>query len=217
MSASHPDPAGPSAGSEEPDTATRVLDAAEALFIEHGFAAASVRAIAAQAGVNLGAAHYHFGSKEGLLAAVMHRRVEPLNALRHRALDELEASGKPPDVRAILEAFLSPLRGDDVPVTVPPLMGRLYGEPERISRPLIEQEFGATFERFVALLAATLPAVPEVEVRWRFHFTIGAMIHQLATEAPLHTAPDRRALDRLLAFAAAGIEHTDGAARQETA
>ena len=45
------------------DTRERILDAAESLFIEHGFAATSLRAIATLAQVNLAATNYHFGSK----------------------------------------------------------------------------------------------------------------------------------------------------------
>ena len=149
------------------DTATRILDAAEALFIEHGFAATSVRAIASRACVNLGAAHYHFGSKEGLLGAVVHRRVEPLNQGRLEALDAAEASGAVPPVRELVEAFFAPMQGPGVVPIVPRLMGRLYGEPEPISRPLIEREFGETFERFAAAFGRALPGVESADVRWR--------------------------------------------------
>jgi AcrR family transcriptional regulator len=50
--------------------AARLLDAALSLFGELGFAGASVRAIAARAGVTPGLVLHHFGSKEGLRDAV---------------------------------------------------------------------------------------------------------------------------------------------------
>jgi AcrR family transcriptional regulator len=53
------------------DTKQRLLDASRKLFADNGFAGASVRAITRQAGANLGAITYHFGSKEGLYAAVL--------------------------------------------------------------------------------------------------------------------------------------------------
>ena len=49
------------------ETREKILDAAEALFAEHGFEGASMRMITARAGVNLAAVNYHFGSKENLL------------------------------------------------------------------------------------------------------------------------------------------------------
>ena len=63
------------------ETSSRILDAAEALFIELGFAATSLRSIASRADVNLASAHYHFGSKEGLLGACLHRRIGPINEI----------------------------------------------------------------------------------------------------------------------------------------
>jgi AcrR family transcriptional regulator len=57
----------------KPDTATRILDVAERLFVEHGFEATSLRMITQQAEVNLAAVNYHFGGKEGLYEAVFSR------------------------------------------------------------------------------------------------------------------------------------------------
>ena len=54
-------------------TAARILDAAEDLFAEHGYAGASTRAIAARAHVPFGALHYHWGSKKHLWEAVFKR------------------------------------------------------------------------------------------------------------------------------------------------
>src|ERR1039458_4178641 len=44
------------------DTKERILDTAERLFSEQGYAATSLRSIIARAGVNLAAVHYHFRS-----------------------------------------------------------------------------------------------------------------------------------------------------------
>src|ERR1035441_9434380 len=61
------------------DTKERILDTAERLFSEQGYAATSLRSIIARAGVNLAAVHYHFHSKEALLEAVILRRSVPAN------------------------------------------------------------------------------------------------------------------------------------------
>jgi len=50
-----------------------LLDAAGMLFAKRGTAAVSVRDIATEAGVNHGLIHRHFGSKQALLRAVMHK------------------------------------------------------------------------------------------------------------------------------------------------
>jgi AcrR family transcriptional regulator len=49
------------------DARTRIVDAAERLFAEHGYHAVSLRSIMALAQVNISAAHYYFGSKKNLL------------------------------------------------------------------------------------------------------------------------------------------------------
>jgi TetR/AcrR family transcriptional regulator len=56
------------------DTRRAILDAAETLFSEKGFAAASMSAIAEVAQVSKGLLHHHYGSKEGLWHAVKERR-----------------------------------------------------------------------------------------------------------------------------------------------
>ena len=92
------------------DTKARILDAAEALFASSGFAGASLRSITADADANLAAVNYHFGSKDDLIQAVFARRLTPLNEERLRLLDQLEADAGdgPPDLEAIVRAFLIP-------------------------------------------------------------------------------------------------------------
>ena len=83
------------------DTKTRILDAAESLFMEHGFEATSLRQLTTAAGVNLAAVNYHFGTKEELFQAVLTRRLDPMNQERIDLLDELEreAGGQPAHLR----------------------------------------------------------------------------------------------------------------------
>ena len=57
------------------DTRGRILDAAEVLFMEHGFDGTSMRMITSRAAVNLAAVNYHFGSKESLMQEVFRRRL----------------------------------------------------------------------------------------------------------------------------------------------
>ena len=72
------------------DTATRILDVAERLFVEHGFEATSLRMITQQAEVNLAAVNYHFGSKDALLQQAVIRRLAPWSQAYVTELDALE-------------------------------------------------------------------------------------------------------------------------------
>jgi len=56
---------------ESPDTRARILEAARKVLAERGYAGATMRAIAAEAGVAVGLANYHFSSRRQLLAEVI--------------------------------------------------------------------------------------------------------------------------------------------------
>jgi AcrR family transcriptional regulator len=64
------------------ETRTRILDAAEELFMQHGFEGTSMRTLTGKASVNLAAVNYHFGSKDALIEAVFRRRLDPMNTAR---------------------------------------------------------------------------------------------------------------------------------------
>jgi AcrR family transcriptional regulator len=53
-----------------------VLDAAERVMAEHGFEAATLARVVEEAGIPMSSVYHYFGSKEGILLAVMERGVE---------------------------------------------------------------------------------------------------------------------------------------------
>ena len=61
-----------------PDTRAALLEAGFRVFARKGFDGASVRDITSEAGANLGAITYHFGSKRELYSAVLESRLTPL-------------------------------------------------------------------------------------------------------------------------------------------
>ena len=92
-------------------TKDRILDAAERLIAKLGFEATSLRAITAEADVNLAAVNYHFQSKEALIRAVISRRIGPVNVKRLAMLDAVEAAHRdgPLPVGPVIEAFVGPV------------------------------------------------------------------------------------------------------------
>ncbi|MGV0746938.1 TetR/AcrR family transcriptional regulator [Mycolicibacter heraklionensis] len=72
----------------ETSTRENLLNVTERLLLESGYEAVSVRAVCAAAGVNPAAVHYHFGSKVGLVTALLEARLGPLWA---EALPEVSA------------------------------------------------------------------------------------------------------------------------------
>ncbi|WP_299518738.1 TetR/AcrR family transcriptional regulator [uncultured Serinicoccus sp.] len=62
-------------------TRTRILDAAESLFFTEGIAATGVDRVASAAGVSVVTLYAHTGSKDGLLAEVLQRRLDGWRAV----------------------------------------------------------------------------------------------------------------------------------------
>jgi AcrR family transcriptional regulator len=162
------------------DTKTKLLDAAERLIGEHGYAATSLRQIISEAGANLASVHYHFGSKDELLDAVVMRRAAPVNDQRLALLDryEAEAGGGAVPVARILEAFLTPMAqaAGHNPQFVR-VMGRIVAEG--MIRTVVEKNFHELLHRFAAALRKSLPALSDDEFRWRMVFMQGAMAHTM--------------------------------------
>jgi AcrR family transcriptional regulator len=59
------------ASEPESSTASRILEAARRCLLADGYAAMSTRKVASEAGVPLSQVHYHFGSKGGMVIAVL--------------------------------------------------------------------------------------------------------------------------------------------------
>jgi AcrR family transcriptional regulator len=90
-------------------TAIKLLVAAERLFAEQGVDAVSVRRISAAAAQrNNSALQYHFGSKDGVVEAILEYRQMPINQRRLELLADLERRGLNGDVRALVETLVLP-------------------------------------------------------------------------------------------------------------
>jgi AcrR family transcriptional regulator len=63
---------------DQQDLKKQILDTAEVMFADNGYAATSIRHIADRSGVNPALVHYYFGQKKLLLQSVLERAVEPL-------------------------------------------------------------------------------------------------------------------------------------------
>jgi AcrR family transcriptional regulator len=169
------------------DTKQRILDEAERLFAENGFAGTSLRRIIGAAEVNLAAVHYHFHSKESLLEAVLMRRMVPLNQERLRLLDAAEQKAVPAGaaLEDILIAFVEPpmrliLHPSGEGRVFGKLIGRLHSETGGFFTELAKRHFGPAAERFRNALHRALPRLAPDQLQWRIHFAVGAMDHTLS-------------------------------------
>jgi AcrR family transcriptional regulator len=70
------------------DTRTLILDAARSRLLADGYGGLSTRKVAEQAGVPLSQLHYHFGSKQGLILALLDEENQRRLARQHRMYAE---------------------------------------------------------------------------------------------------------------------------------
>ena len=197
------------------NTAERIMDAAEALFAEHGFAMTSLRQVTRRANANIAAVNYHFGSKDALLQAVFERRLVPLNQQRLDRLAVLQSAPEALQLESIIRAFIEPaidMAANGVPFVR--LLGRSYGEAGRALRDTIHEHYRLVLDRYRHAVAITLPQLPDAELRWRLQFLLGAMSYsmggidlmRLVASCELSDDGNRDALlARLITFLAAGL------------
>ncbi|BAP13932.1 MAG: TetR family transcriptional regulator [Alcanivorax borkumensis] len=201
-------------------TVDRILDAAEVLFAQKGFAETSLRAITSKAGVNLAAVNYHFGSKEALIQAVFERFLKPFSRALDAKLDEMETSGildTPEYVLGIVFRLALGTHPDDPQRAAIffRLSGQAYSQPQVHLREYLHKHYGAVFARLQRHLHQAVPGVSPMELFWRVQFSLGAVIFTLSGMQSLQSISkadfnvDASAADitrRLLSFLVGGIK-----------
>ena len=183
------------------ETRQRVLEAASALFAEHGFHGTTARDIAERAGVNLAAAHYHFGSKESLYLEVLRAPFDAITAALERRGARLTAG-----VRATRAAFEGLLRARvlamlEILLGPPPglhgtLMMREMCDPSAALPHIVRQFIEPVKRETEEIIARLEPALPRTAVE-RCMFSIVGQVFFYRTQLPTfpHLCPDLR-LDR---------------------
>lgn len=211
-------------------TYDRILDIAEGLFASHGIQGTSIRQITELANVNVAAVNYHFGTKDKLVDAVIHRRFQSLEEERALALDRIEErcrrESREPNTEELAAVLVqAPFRhlrsGDAGWLNFIRVLARLMWEPgaEKFAPP--PSSLGI-FERFDTLLRRAVPSLATDEARrcWRLAFLRSASQQTMLTLAMLRegqvpraiafadaltTLPEEEVEKELIRFVAAGL------------
>jgi AcrR family transcriptional regulator len=177
-------------------TRALLLAAAGDLLREEGYAATSTRAVAERAGTRLSLVHYHFGSKRGLLLAVLEHFTElllnrqqamfsdnrPLAEQWRSACDYLREDIDSGYVRVLWELWAAGLAD--------PELAERWGATQRRWRELIV----ARIERFQTELGVELPMSPRALATLIGNLFEGAEAEILAG-VPEDEAPHMEALE----------------------
>jgi AcrR family transcriptional regulator len=182
-------------------TRQRILDAAELLFAEHGYANVSVRAATTKARQNLAAVNYHFGSKDGLLEAVYLRRGSLLNHERQQLLEEMEreTGGSSVELDDVFRAMLLP--------------AIRWSADHKSGRSTFIRFLFRCYHESTPGLRRALPGVSDSILYWGIQFALGAMHYTIGdlkwTEEVSRGSTDVSSIesitDNLVAFAAGGL------------
>lgn len=202
------------------DTKKQILNVAEAEFAEKGFAGTTLRGVIREAGVNIAAVHYHFGSKEELFVAVVRRAAQQIVASQLEQLAKYENLDEPPSLENILEAFYAPpLRAiaqmGEAGMIRAQFMGRCRAEPFPIQQ-LSDKEFHESQRTFLDILQRTLPNQTRTELTWKLDLAIAIIIRTLnqigQSSSLIKTGASEEveiAIARLVKFVAQGMKNFD--------
>ncbi|WP_165838727.1 TetR/AcrR family transcriptional regulator [Roseicella frigidaeris] len=196
----------------------RILDVAQSLFSEQGYAATSTRAIAQRAEVNLAQLHYHFGAKRDLFKAAYLRGASQVTEARRSALAEARAAhgGGPIPLEELVRRFVTPfmLNGQTPEGRATMRMhARLHTEPDDISKEVLSAVYDETTLDYLGEFARVLPHLDRQSLCWRVYFMMGAYRYTLLRTGRLEMMSDgacdsgdfERAVTEILPFLCAGL------------
>ena len=194
-----------------------ILDAAELIFADEGFAGSKMRDIANRAGVNQALIRYYFGSKEDLFDEVYRRRGALLSGRRHVLLDEVLARPTSLRVEDIVLAYLAPQwemkHSGPAGAAFVRLQARLHAEPAEHSFRLRREVYDSSIKRFVNEIALLAPDIPKDIISLRMAFLVGTYLFMLndlgrlndLTDGQLGVVGKDEMLKQLTAFLTAGL------------
>ncbi|GAB4511704.1 MAG: hypothetical protein Tsb0026_15030 [Sulfuricaulis sp.] len=130
------------------DTVTRILAAAETLFAEHGFDAASMSAIAERAGVSKANIFHHFNSKHALYQAVLRNAIrEVTRQLKHMASHSGAVSA---DIAQFAQSHLAGILEHDQFARL--ILREVLSDMPQEQLKIAQQVFGENFSELVTIL-----------------------------------------------------------------
>ncbi|OYO02294.1 TetR family transcriptional regulator [Propionibacteriaceae bacterium ES.041] len=182
------------------NSAEAIRAAAHRLFLDRGYRGTTLRAVATEAGVDVAAIGYHFGSKAGLFAAAMALRISPSGIIRGVLAAEPRQLG-PALVAAAVDAWEDPRAQAGIAA----MIGAAASQPEVAAAvaAYLEQELITPLVEYLrahgAGESARSRAVGLVTL------AAGALVTRYLIEVPSVAALDRDQLVRALAVPARAV------------
>jgi AcrR family transcriptional regulator len=205
------------------DVQNRLLDAAEKLFSERGFADTSIRDITTEANCNVAAVNYHFGSKEKLYTEVWRHHLLRLRDNQIASIEKVMSDNQDaPSLEELLKSFAETFIGSLVDETRSTRLLKLMMR-EMLDRHLPQDMFAdevikPTLGAMQKALLKTCPGLQESRTALIIFSIVGQLIHAVRIRTmfgqsnggnlPIFDLSEM--VDHIIKFSAAGIRACAG-------
>jgi AcrR family transcriptional regulator len=164
-------------------TQHRLISTAEKLFAEKGVDAVSLSEVNRLAGQrNKSALHYHFGSRGGLLQALIGKHQSQLEQQRQTLIEGRDLAST--DLRQLVTFFVCPLSGHllsgEGGENYIRIMAQLAANPLSPSSPAATQNLGAATTAIMDAIVSHIPEMPEEFRKHRSHLALATVFCSLA-------------------------------------
>jgi AcrR family transcriptional regulator len=131
---------------------------------------------------NRSALHYHFGSREAVVAAVLDRRLKHVNALRHRMLDEAEQSdaGLAGLVRRLIRPLASVVVDEPWGSDYVRVLAQVTFRPRLLGERGVDDANVSSVRRFRRLVESALPDLPRAVLAQRHRWLTDSVVLAIA-------------------------------------
>ncbi|MHC4524585.1 MAG: TetR/AcrR family transcriptional regulator [Planctomycetota bacterium] len=207
---------------ENEDVQNRLLDAAEKLFCEKGFARTSVRELTTEAGCNLAAINYYFGGKEKLYTEMFRRQFQMMIQGHLDTIDQVMCEGDV-SLEKLLKVIIEPpirravaneTKGQILKLLVREVMDQKI-DPEYVVKDMKEK----FFDRLGSVFMQLVPGLPEERIALIVMSFDGVILHPfLFMEFYQKTMPDLtidELVNHIVRFVAAAIRGYASPAEKE--
>ncbi|WP_025321901.1 CerR family C-terminal domain-containing protein [Deferrisoma camini] len=174
-------------------TRERLLRAAERVFADKGYRAATVREITEAAGANVAAVNYHFGGKHDLYLELFRDRIESMAAIRQAARAQARGGDPVEDLRRVTAAFVRSWFGlmlgeeREGRGRFPTLVMREIGDPGPAYPVLLDRLIRPTHEMFQGLILRAHPDLGPDRATLCAASLLGQVIHFVRARRVLET------------------------------
>jgi AcrR family transcriptional regulator len=199
------------------DVRDRLLDVAEKLFSERGFADTSVRDITAKANCNVAAVNYHFGSKDKLYIEMFRRHMEMVFAKHKVNIEKIMSSANPTLeklLETIAETALETLSGADASIPMLKLMVRETLNPQLKEKLISLDKLGDFLNQICEALMRLLPGLTQRRAMLCVYAIEGMVMHPMlfydSYSELFFAVPVDELVKHIARFTAAGVREAAG-------